>query len=215
MVPKMTTYIDKEKRFNKIDYLYWFQAWCEKRNLDFCFAEKMGEPGYDLPEKGVILTNWNYVPEYIAEGLERRGFVTQWLDEWVVVHNESDCSSEAYRSSPDCYSWTPSFVISNNGGLMGLNEAQENPELYFDLLVNDPDRAMTFRGISAEAHGWVQYDPTDGVQEYANGLHRGMDDSPADILERAQEKYPDHDFMFQISEQSQFYSRFILWMRES
>ena len=211
----MTTYIDRLNRFNKIDYLQWFQAWCENRNLDFSFAENMCEPGYDLPEKGVILTNWNNVPEHIAKGLERRGYTTLWLDEWIVVHNQSTCSSEAYRSSPDCYSWTPSYVPSNDGELLGLNEAQEDPEMYFDLLMNDPTRAMTFWGISPKEHGWVQYDPADETQEYANGLHRGMDDSPAAVLERAQEKYPDHDFMFQISEQSQFYTRFILWMREA
>ena len=209
----MTTHIDKENRFHKIEYLHWFQAWCEKRNLDFCYAEKMAEPGYDQTARGVILTNWNNVPEHIAKGLELRGFDTRWLDEWVVVHNANDCCSEAYRSSPDCYSWTPSFVLTDGGELLGLNEAQENPEQYFDLLLNDPDRALTFRGISPEEHGWVQYNPADEVQEYENGFHAGMNDSPATVLEKAQEKYPEHDFMFQISEQSQFYTRFILWMR--
>ncbi len=212
----MPIYSDKENRFNKINYLDWFQAWCEKRNLYFCVAEKMGEPGYDQPEKEVILTNWNNVPDHIEKGLELRGFDIQWEDEWVVVHNESTGYSEAYRSSPDAYSWTPSYALTDGGELLGLNEAQENPELYFDLLTNDPDRALTFRGISPEEHGWVQYDPADDdVQEYERGFHLGMDDSPADVLKKAQEKYPDHEFIFQVSEQSQFYTRFILWMRET
>ena len=211
----MTTNTDKENRFSKINYLRWFQAWCEKRNLDCDFAEVMGEPGYDQPEKGVILTNWHKVPEHIAEGLEMRGFSTKWLDEWIVVHNQSNCCSEAYRSIPESYEWTPSYVISHDGEVIGLVEAQENPESYFDLLMNDPDRALTFRGIRPDEHGWVQYDPADEIQEYENGFHAGMNDSPADVLEKAQEKYPDHDFLFQISEQSQFYTKFILWMREA
>lgn len=212
----MTTYIDKENRFNKIDYLQWFQVWCEKRNLDFYYVEKMAEPGYDQPEKGVILANWNNVPHHIAKGLELRGFDTQWMDEWIVVPNESEGCNEAYRSSPDSYSWTPSYAVTDGGELLGLNEAQENPEAYFDLLINDPNKALKFRGISPEEHGWVQYDPADEeVQEYENGFHVWMNDSPAEVLEKAQEKYPDHDFMFQISERSQFYTRFILWMREA
>ena len=77
-----------------------------------------------------------------------------------------------------------------------------------------PKRALTFRGIHPAEHGWVQYDPAGEVQEYENGFHAGMDDSPAAVLEEAQSKYPDHNFMFQISENSQFYTKFILWMRE-
>lgn len=207
----MSTDTDK---VSKIHYVQWFQNWCEKHNLDFSYAENMCEPGYAQPEKGVLLTNWNRVPDHIAKGLELRGFTTEWLDEWIVVHNQSDCCSEAYRASPDGYSWTPSYVLTDGGELLGLNEAQENPESYFDLLINDPDRALTFRGISPEEHGWVQYDPAGEVQEYENGFHAGMNDSPALIMEKAQESYPDWNFMFQISENSQFYTKFILWMRE-
>lgn len=210
----MTTHTDKENRFNKINYMQWFQNWCEKHNLDFSYAEKLGEPGYAQPEKGVLLTNWNRVPDHIKNGLELRGFATEWQDEWIVVHNQSDCCSEAYCTTPSHYGWTPSFVISNDGEAMGLNEAQENPESYFDILMNDPKWALTFRGIHPAEHGWVQYDPAGEVQEYENGFHAGMDDSPAAVLEEAQSKYPDHNFMFQISENSQFYTKFILWMRE-
>ena len=131
-----------------------------------------------------------------------------------MVHNQNNSCSEAYCTIPDCYSWVPSFIVSRDGEPMGLNEAQESPELYFDLLMNDPDRAMTFRGIHPREHGWVLYDPADEAQEYENGFHVGRNDSPALILEEAQSKYPDHDFLFQISENSQFYTRFILWMRE-
>lgn len=211
----MTTHTDKENRFHKINYIQWFQAWCEKRNLDCDYAEVLAEPGYDQPEGGVILANWNKVPTCIKNGLELRGFGTEWLDEWVVVSNQTNCCSEAYRSVSDSYSWVPSFIMSNDGELLGLNEAQENPEMYFDILQNDPDRALTFRGIRPDDHGWVQYDPAGEVQEYENGLHLGMDDSPAAVLEEAQSKYPDHDFLFQISENSQFYTRFIIWMREA
>lgn len=205
---------DKTQRFSKIDYLHWFQAWCEKRNLYVSYAYEMGEPGYDQPEKGVIIANWNEVPDHIKNGLELRGFGTEWLDEWIVIHNQNNSCSEAYRSIPDCYSWTPSYIIGIHGEAMGLNEAQENPESYFDLLMNDHNVAMTFRGIHPAEHGWVQYDPAGEVQEYENGFHAGMDDSPAAVLEEAQSKYPDHNFMFQISENSQFYTRFTLWMRE-
>ena len=118
-------------------------------------------------------------------------------------------------SIPESYGWTPSYVISHDGEVIGLVEAQENPELYFDLLMNDPNKALTFRGIHPDEHGWAQYDPAGEVQEYENGLHAGMNDSPALILEKAQESYPDWNFMFQIRENSQFYTRFALWMREA
>lgn len=207
---KMPTYIDNENRFNKINYVQWFADYCEKRNLDFDFAEKMGELGYDMPEKGIILTNWNNVPEHIANGLERRGFATEWSDEWIVAHNQNEMTSEAYRTQPDSYTWTPSYTV-HEGEILGLREAQANPEAYIELLLNDSDRACTF-DINLSDQGFVQYEPGD-EQEYQNGLHPGMNDSPSEILEKAQEKYPGHDFVFEISEQSQLYIGFILWMR--
>ena len=46
-----------------------------EKHAKYCeFASSYGERGYDDPEKGILFANWNNVPRFIMDGLERRGF---------------------------------------------------------------------------------------------------------------------------------------------
>src|SRR5215831_14773837 len=91
---------------------------CEHYYIEWC--SHYGEPGYTDPEKGILFANWNDVPKELSDSLEAEGFELEWSDEWIISH-ETD---KAYRSSPDCYSWTPYYVLTDDGEVIGGDEIE-------------------------------------------------------------------------------------------
>ena len=89
--------------------LQWLQ---DEHNAEF--ASKYGEPGYQDPEKGILLANWNNVPSNMQKWLENAGYSLEWSDEWTVDYN----NDKAYRTSPDSYSWEPQW---------GMGEGESGP----------------------------------------------------------------------------------------
>lgn len=82
------------------------------------YAETYGEPGYTLANggKGILLHDWNNVPEETQKLLEAEGFELEWCDEWTVDYDTSP--SKAYRTEPDCFDWQPSFRLTEDGELL-------------------------------------------------------------------------------------------------
>lgn len=110
------------------------------------------------------------------------------------------------RTSPDCYSWTPDFLRTDCEIL--CSECYDDGDV-IDLYLNDSDRALS-KGMLKEPlefHGFRLFNDC----EYENGWHPGQNDKPSEIVKAL----PDGlDYIFEISENSQFYIKFNLWVRE-
>ena len=168
------------------------------------------EPGYDAD---VVATgNWNNpklsdLPERLSKAFERIGIEIEWVDEWTTC----DGCQGLVRTSPDGYSWQPSYVIvaecdtfckrcflADEGAVGEYLEDKEG----------NPDTAVNLDGIDLSEYGYVL------VQDrFENGLHRGMDASPEKIA-KTLERLGFERFLFEIAENSQFYSTFSVWVHE-
>ena len=172
----------------------------DKHNAEF--ARTYGEPGYSDTPRGVILANWNNSPRGLADWLESAGFSLEWSDEWTI-HDE-----KAYRTSPDCYSWQPALILSDDGEYIGPDDGAE---CAIDECAN------TDKGQPAKClPHWVCADDlrAAGFAPYSvdneSGHFPGQTDSPA---ARAAEAF-DHGarrVVFLKTEQSQFYCKWQAW----
>jgi hypothetical protein len=177
------------------------------------------EPGYDGE---VIATgNWNNVDVYNAKTLtrddvsnlpsrvsailEKLGVSIEWSDEWVAC---GDCG-KLVRTSPDSYSWTPSYAIVNDCELLCHECIESDPSDYLESLENNPSAAMTL-DIDPTDHGYVRMNE----HEYENGFFEGQNDSPKKILVELESKGYQR-VLFNISEASQFYMKFDVYVHES
>ena len=115
---------------------------------------KYGEPGYTDPKKLILFANWNRVPTYIQEGLERRGYALEYMDEWVRDY-ESD---KAYRCVADSHSWRPSYFMTSCGTIWGKYEWLADDRIeYFKNNVDD----MEPFDLDLEPYGWYEFDCDD------------------------------------------------------
>lgn len=172
----------------------------------FDIASEYAEPGYskDHPDKPIIFSNWNNVPDHVTKYVEKR-FNTEWQDEWIINNDK------AYRTSPDSYDWKKYYMIDEDGTFYGGDEVEEDEALQEwyveEVLLNSPNRICLFK-IDLAKLGFEQM-----AEVYENGLHQGMNDDPRRIMIEMQEKYPDYDFVFGNFDPSQFYIEFRLWRR--
>jgi hypothetical protein len=176
----------------------------EKPGIHLC--ADYGEPGYHSPDNGVMLGNWNDVPQYIKNGLERRGFSLEWYDGWTINHD----TNKAYRTTPSHYGWKPYFIQNDwtNGEIIGGDEIENNEDLqaaYIEEYLLNNERAASLFNINLEKRGFTKVKP-----HFESGLHEGQNDDPSAIAEQ----YKDVDFVLTIDELGQFDTRFSIWTRE-
>lgn len=180
-----------------------------KGYFDLDYAMAYGEPGYTDPARGVLLANWNNVPDHVQRALERRGFELEWSDEWIIDHD----SSKVYRTQPDCYSWTPSFILNDwtNGEVIPHDSIREDASLRADyienLLLNDSSHCDVI-GLDFTQDGFTKWD-----ESFETGFHPGQTDSPDKVLARIQEARPDVDVIFQLDGKGQFDVHWSAWIR--
>lgn len=177
-----------------------------KRCGDVDWCESYGEPGYSNPERGIIFANWNHVSRSVQDWLEHHDYALEWSDEWITCGE----TSKAYRTSPDSYSWLPSYVMTEDCGIIGADEVRDGEQIdaYIEHLLNNDRAADTF-GVDWTKHGFRKLNP----EAYEAGFHPGQTDDPCKILVAAQVAHPGHDFIFSIDDKGQFDTRFSLWAR--
>jgi hypothetical protein len=177
------------------------------------------EPGYE--DGPMVIGNWNNVDKYdsvkrertdvstlpsrLCNVLEKLGLETRYSDEWASCN---DCG-KLVRTSPDSYSWTPSYALVNECELLCHECIEEDSSDYLEGLENNPSTAMTL-DIDPTAHGYVRMNE----HEYENGFHEGQNDSPKEILADLESKGYQR-VLFKISEASQFYMKFDVYVHES
>ena len=184
---------------------------CERhtRHHDVRAALEYGDPNEKQPKAGILLANWNDCPKWLMNGLERRGFDLNWEDEYI----ECGETGKVYRSSPDCYSWTPYFVISEDGEVYGGDEIEDPKSGAQDwyvneYLLNDPNHCNIFRGVSLADRGFSKFNGT-----YETGFHPGQNNDPRKVLAHINLALPDHDVVFEMAGKDQFDISWTAWTR--
>lgn len=172
------------------------------------YASVYGEPGYDDPEGGILLANWNKVPKTVQEGLARRGFELEWFDEWTLI----GCPEKAYRTKGDCYAWTQYYVWPEDGDPVGGDKIENDEETrrwyVEEYLLDDPTHCNLFR-IDFAAMGFIRLEPG-----YETGFHPGQTDDPKKVFEQLQAKMPGKEFLFDLTSTGQFDIGWQVWARD-
>jgi hypothetical protein len=187
----------------------------EWRMEEIRLAPGYAEPGYT--GEVVALGNWNSITRYdsadnshetldvtpvrVGELLEKAGVEIEWSDEWAECH---DCQ-KVVRTQPDSYSWTPSYILTEDG-IFCEGCTLEDPEAYLADLDGNTDRAITL-DINPEDHGYIRLD-----EDYAAGWY-GRNDSPQDIGEALRERGI-YRFVFRITGSGQFETSFCVYIHE-
>ena len=179
-------------------------------------AYEYAEPGYTLAEDWVIVfANWNdFTDEVKAElgiplGLDCDDLEieAEWSDEWYTC----ECG-KAFRTEPDGYCWTPSFLLVDECELVCIDCVEEDPEQYMEEWINRKVNGARF--FNPAAYGFIRVRPyTDGGEQYGSyehGWHPGQADNLDGQLEILNEA--GFDVVFDISS-GQFDVKWALWVR--
>ena len=186
------------------------------------------EPGYHDNETVWVLGDWNNKEKFINTGpgtvghwettdntpsrlfdaLERIKIQGEWYDEWEQCPH----CNRIFRVSGDSYMWKPFYVQFGNGDRL-CGECVLDDEFFDDALaefVNISQRVVTWCDEKTLTdHGWERYNP----RPYENGWYPGQNDTPAQAVERVQLDFPDNDWVFLLDENSQFYSKFSIFIK--
>lgn len=144
------------------------------------WCSKYGEPGHEQPERGVILCNWNDVPESIQDYLEARGYELEWSDEWTIDYD----NDKAYRTQPDGHGWEPSVVYVGDGAAMFTRD-DDPSEIIEAFAADDNPRALLPAWIDESDLEQAEFEKFG--DKYENGLREGSNDDPIEIAKRARE----------------------------
>lgn len=182
--------------------LQWLQS---EHNAEWC--HHYGEPGYQDPEKGILLANWNNVPKNMQTWLEGAGYSLEWSDEWVIDYEHN----KAYRCSADSYSWECQFIVGDGGFIFPDDGAAE----FIEYLSHDRPNArwgalpswITEADLEEEGYELFQ----GGLE---TGYHPGQTDDPQELAKRAFDAGAER-VVFRKTENSQFYTRFECWVLKS
>jgi len=171
--------------------------------------EGYAEPGYDDPAYLVLVGNWNQYGNYgrkMEKLLETCGCAVEYSDEWY------DCQQcyKLVRTSADCYSWTPSYVMLNECEPV-CHECMEDEDMQRDYVESELEgecsKADTI-GLDLEGLGYTRLD-----EDFQNGWYGGQSADPHKIGE-ALNKREITRFVFQIDSVGQFESRFSCWVHD-
>ena len=177
---------DVETRACQIEYINW--------------SPEYAEPGYDTPTKGVLFGNWNYFAPKAVELLEKYGYAIEWEDEWSTC---SDCG-KAFRTSPNSYSWQPSY-FELDGEL--LCKDCVDMEAYLESLEDKPTHAVTGH-IDLYEYGYIQLEG-----DFENGFHPGQNDNPREIYKRLHAEGHKR-LLFNVDSVGQFDVLFSIWKKK-
>jgi hypothetical protein len=176
-----------------------------EQHPDSSHADRYIEPGYDQPEKGILLCNWNNVDTELVDELEAEGYELEYDDEWAVDNGG------AFRTQPSSYHWQPSYMLTDGGEFITI---EDDPSEWIAERTltdwNQPMKALPDH-ISAEdlsSAGFMLWE-----EEFENGHHPGQTDNPEDIAKHLFEELEASEVVFQITEQSQFYIKYEAWYK--
>lgn len=173
------------------------------------YSEGYAEPGYENPETGIVVSaNWNKnfdtgdtTMGQLSKALEALGIAMEWCDEWT------DCCEchRALRTSPDSYSWSPSYVCSD--GWLTCLECSDVEEHFFDL-EGDPNSINQIEQFDPSENGYVLI-----CNDFQHGFHPGQDADPSNIAKLLSGSGFSR-FIFNLDAKGQWDIDFSVWMHK-
>lgn len=173
--------------------------------------------GSSVGESGLVATgNWNNVtnydrvmgrqlvsnlPERIRDIFEKMGIECEWSDEWDTCGN----CYRLIRTSPNSWSWQPNYLVSD-GEITCGDCIKEDPSGYIEFLDGNDNACMTI-DVDLEKHGYSKLNK----DSFESGWFPGQTDDPKQISKDLRAKGINH-FIFVKDENSQFYSKWSVWI---
>lgn len=78
---------------------------------EFMSYQRYADNRAEQPASGIIVGNWNKIPQRYQNYLERKGFELEWSD---GVDSCDDCG-HLVQTQPDCWFWRPDYWFSDSG----------------------------------------------------------------------------------------------------
>lgn len=150
-------------------------------------------------------SNWKQTAESYIDNLEysqeyaEPGYDIEWEDEWTTC----DGCGKALRTSPNSYSWQPSFIRNGGTGECFCKECLTNDDL--ESLEDNPRTAVNLDGIDLSDYGYEEI-----KCGYESGWHAGQTDDPTKIYNELV-KHGHSRLLFQIESVGQFDMSFCVW----
>jgi hypothetical protein len=160
------------------------------------YAAEYAEPGYSDPKTGILFADWNACSRRVQSLLEAAGYELEWEDEWYIC----ECG-KAFRTSPDSYSWLPSYVELS--GELLCHECASSAD-YLESIEDNPSRALTL-DIDPADYGYVMLE-----EGFESGFHPGQTDNPLKIFTALRKKGYQH-IIFRVDSKGQFDLGFSVW----
>lgn len=192
----------------------------DRKNLDISYYPGISEKGYDdIP---MLTANWNnpnlekiyHWGESFFKTCSIVPYVQEiqfdWDDEWT----RCDHCYKAIRTSPDCYTWTPSYMWVSDYEILCRNCYKE----FIDELIEYNQNS--FRPIYRDflpmltEKGFICYSSDEYCQIFHTGLREGSNDDPKKIFQQIQEDLPGYEIMFHINSMEQFDYRWSVYLRK-
>lgn len=170
------------------------------------------EPGYTDEEHPIVIANWNHdfdaydayeqkeLMSRVINIFDKIGVSYEWCDEWTSCH---ECNS-LVRTSPDCYSWTPSYVIWEST-LVCINCLSDSAEDWLNSIEGDFETANKIADIHPEDHDYVK------LSDGQTGFHPGQVSDPNKIS-RALYAAGFERYLFNIDSKGQFDVNWSVWL---
>lgn len=145
---------------------------------------------------------------HMFDALAEAGVQFEWYDEWLICYD----TDKAYRTTGDSWGWSPSTA---NSEAFDLLTPDDEPATWLEYAMNDYRTCVTPRQCEQlptwlEANGWTRQ-PEDG--DYESGWFSGQNADPEAIYKALSEQ--GNDVVFVLTENSQFYSKFVAYYKES
>jgi len=198
--------MDNERKlfFRVVDYLETKHAYPE-------IYHGISETGYD--DKELLTADWNKISGKFYNFLEDTfpEIELDWSDEWM---NCSECG-KAIRNSPNCYSWTPSYLWSSDCSIACIECYENFAEDIIEYYKNNTDLAITedFYPI-LEKNGFICYSPDEYCQIFETGFYPGQNDDPKSVAKNIESELPDYDYIFKIDSVGQFDIHWSVFLRK-
>jgi len=170
----------------------------ESRGFDFETASEYGEPGYSTDKPLIIFGNWNDLQKSTIDAIKSE-MEMEWDDEWLI-----DGNGRAFRQTPDCYSWRPSFFV-HDGEVVAIDSLTGDVDelRYYGFIFEPGDCNLKSVPENFDLSAIAEMLP----DEYVTGLHPGQNDNPEVILK----SLPMGEYAFRIDGKGQFDCSWSIW----
>lgn len=184
---------------------YWLlRSWANEVQWHDAYADNRDAP------KGIVSGNWNTLdkragvyadwPERICSILEKMGVEIEWSD------GISTCDQcyKVIQTEPDCYSWTPEFIVGDGWIECSKCAAEHGAEILADL-----EGTTECSNLDPSDYEYVKVN----ADSYESGWHPGQNDNPSKVAKELDAKGISR-YVFAVDERSQFYSKWSVYVHK-